>query len=59
MWKIGKFYKKSGKPGIVRELSIILIKVKENKLFSQHIIGLVVVRRVIALFVVSKFDLYY
>ena len=37
-WKIGHFYESRGKPGIVREFSVILIKVREIKLFSQHAI---------------------
>ena len=32
------FYENSEKPGIVREFSIIFIQVRENELFSQHII---------------------
>ena len=48
------------KPEIIREFSLILMEVRENKLCSSHISFInsyMVVRKVVVLFVVSKCEL--
>ena len=56
------FAKSQGKPGIVREYSIIFINIRESKLFSPHIMFInsrMAVRKVDVPFVVSKCELYH
>ena len=64
--EIGHFYKNQGKPGIVRELFIIFIQVMEKSEKTKYLVYIsfsltigIVVRKVVALSVVSKCGLYH
>ena len=65
-WKIGHFSKNQGKPGIIREFSIIFIQVREKSRKTNYFVSIsfsltigLVVRKVVALFAVSKCELFY
>ena len=54
--------KNQGKPGAVREISVIFIQVRENKFFSPHIIFIdscMAVCKVVVPFALIKCKLYH